>query len=142
MLITWPVIQLPASDASSATIGATSEGWPSRRIGIGLDQLVAVGLDPGLVVRGLDQAERDRIGGHARTAPFPRQRLHQRDGAGARGRGERQSGFADPRGVSHDRDDAPAARGLQQGTGAMAAIQRAVEAGIDLLAANPPACFR
>ena len=33
MLITWPVIQLPASEASSATIGATSDGWPSRRIG-------------------------------------------------------------------------------------------------------------
>src|SRR6202051_5133703 len=36
MLITWPVIQLPASDARSATIGATSDGWPRRRIGYAL----------------------------------------------------------------------------------------------------------
>ncbi len=32
MLIVCPVIQPPASEASSATIGATSEGWPRRRI--------------------------------------------------------------------------------------------------------------
>jgi hypothetical protein len=32
MLKTWPVIQAPASDASSETIGATSEGWPRRLI--------------------------------------------------------------------------------------------------------------
>ena len=141
MLIVCPVIQLPASEASSATIGATSEGWPRRRIGIGLDQLLAVSLDPCLVVRGLDQSERDRIGRHARTAPFARERLHQRDGAGARRGGKRQPGFADARGVSHDRDDAPAARSFQQGARAVATIERAVQAGIDLLAPVLRAAF-
>ena len=33
MLTTWPVIQAPASEARSDTIGATSEGWPRRRVG-------------------------------------------------------------------------------------------------------------
>ena len=33
MLITWPVIQPLRGEASSATIGATSSGWPSRRTG-------------------------------------------------------------------------------------------------------------
>ena len=33
MLITWPVIQPLCGEASSATIGATSSGRPSRRSG-------------------------------------------------------------------------------------------------------------
>ena len=54
---------------------------------IGLDQLVAVGIDPGLVMRSLDQAERDRVGRSRRSGPISRASdFINRDRAGARSR--------------------------------------------------------
>ena len=58
---------------------------------IELHQLVAVRIDPGPVMRGLDQAERERIASHAEAADFPRQRFHQSDRSGARGRDDGKS---------------------------------------------------
>ena len=61
MLSTWPVIQPLCGEASSATIGATSSGQAEPAHRIEPHQLVAVRLDPVLVVGGLDQPERDRV---------------------------------------------------------------------------------
>jgi hypothetical protein len=97
-------------------------------------QLLAVLRDEGGVVRGLDQAERNRIRGGAGAAEFARERLHQRDDAGARGGDDGKAGFADPGGIADHADDAPVPAGLQVRRGGMATMDRAVEAGVDLAA--------
>ena len=110
MLIIWPVIQPLLRRSEQRHHRRDVAGLPEPTHRIELHQLLAVGLDPVLVVRGLDQPERNRIGGRAGAAEFARQRLHQRHDAGARGRDDRKPGFADARGIADHADDAAVAR--------------------------------
>src|SRR4029450_2904307 len=90
---TCSIARLPSDHAESATDADRLSGDPAAGVGgeqrhhrrdigrvaktpdrIGLDQLLAVGLDPRLIVRGLDQAEREVIRSPPGTTRFPRAR--------------------------------------------------------------------
>ena len=106
-----------------------------------MHQLFAVGVDPLLVVRRLDQAERHRVGGGAGAAEFARQRFHQRDDAGAGGGDDGEAGFADARGIADHADDAAVLAGVEMWCRGVAAMDRAVETGIDLAMPIVRFCF-
>src|SRR5579864_2114285 len=102
------------------------------------DEFVAVGLDPVAVMRGLDEAQRDHIGGDTGSAHLSGERLRQPDHPGARRSDDREAGLADPRRVADQADDAAAAAFLEVCPRLVTRMDRAVEAGVDL----PPPIFR
>ena len=110
MLSTWPVIQPLPGEASSVDHRGDVAGLAEPAHRIELHQLLAVRLHPVLVVIGLDQPERDRVGGGAGAAELARERLHQRDHAGARRRHDREPRLADARGIADETDDAAVLR--------------------------------
>ena len=84
-VITLPVMKLPASDASSSSAPSRCSGWPMRRCGNALDQLLAARrLPEGAVHLGLDIAGADRVDADAVARPFHGERARQMDEPGLR----------------------------------------------------------
>ena len=81
---------------------------------------------------GFDEAERHGVGSGAGTAQFARQGFHQPDDAGASRGDDGEPRFADTRGIADHADDAAVLAGLEMRRRGMAAVDRAIEAGVDL----------
>ena len=132
MLSTCPVIQPLCGEASSVTIGATSPGRPSRRSGYSLISFSRLASTQFLSC-GVSTSPSETV--FAVVPERPNSRANDFINAMTPARAAAtiaKPELADPRGIAHDADDAAVLGGIEMRCRGMAAVNRTVQASVDL----------